>query len=58
MYIKKKNVELLEYIAEHTGWNASIESASDLADNLAEIVRCLHNELLWSLTLTLLEMNI
>lgn len=35
--VAEKNAALLEYISEHTGWNASIESAGDLADNLAEI---------------------
>ncbi|VDN05560.1 unnamed protein product [Thelazia callipaeda] len=28
------NLPLLEYIAQNTGWNKSIESASDLADNI------------------------
>uniref|UniRef100_A0A0R3RJH0 Histidine acid phosphatase n=1 Tax=Elaeophora elaphi TaxID=1147741 RepID=A0A0R3RJH0_9BILA len=31
------NEQLLEYIAEHTGWNTSIESASDLANNILEM---------------------
>lgn len=32
------NAQLLDYIAKHTGWNRSIESASYLADNILEMV--------------------
>ncbi|VDN91117.1 unnamed protein product [Brugia pahangi] len=31
------NAKLLDYIAKHTGWNRSIESASDLADNIVKM---------------------
>lgn len=32
------NAQLLEYITKHTGWKKSIKSASDLADNILEMV--------------------
>lgn len=32
------NTQLLKYIALHTGWNKSVESASDLADNILQMV--------------------
>ncbi|VDN35435.1 unnamed protein product [Gongylonema pulchrum] len=37
LHITEANAQLLDYISKHTGWNASIESATDLADNIAEI---------------------
>lgn len=36
--LSEENRLLLDYIANNTGWNASINSASDVADNLIEIV--------------------
>ncbi|EFO25144.1 hypothetical protein LOAG_03339 [Loa loa] len=37
MHMISANAQLLEYMTEHTGWNKSIESASNLADNILEM---------------------
>uniref|UniRef100_A0A915PPW3 Uncharacterized protein n=1 Tax=Setaria digitata TaxID=48799 RepID=A0A915PPW3_9BILA len=36
--ISAANAPLFDYIAKHTGWNKSIKSASDLADNILEMI--------------------
>ncbi|OZC10157.1 histidine acid phosphatase [Onchocerca flexuosa] len=37
MDLTTTNAQLFDYIAKHTGWNRSIESASNLADNILEM---------------------